>query len=338
MGLASCGVAQEAIFLDLPGESLFPEGITSTRTGDLYVTGFGNGSVLKITDGVNVEIFKEAGEDGLSSAVGLAVDETRSRLWIANFTADGANSDLKVYDLTTGELLASLAEADDAPHFFNEVVLDADGNAYVSDTLAPVIWRADADLSGVKVFVENPLLDNPDADQPFSLNGLALTPDRNTLIASVMDRIDQGDGRLVRIDIASKAVSDVDLTGSEGVIASFGGSDGMFFTGGNLFMVNVTPPAAIITAQFNDDYSSAELVARNTFESVYNRPTSSALRDGRLWTVNSQLDHIIDDENGALNTPPDVPFQLVGVPLDALLGQGTQAPIAKGAPFASALR
>ena len=86
-------------------------------------------------------------------------------------------------------------------------------------------------------------------------------------------------------------------------------------------MVNVTPPASVMSAEFAEDYSSAELTSHDAFEEVYNRPTSSAVRDGRLWTVNSQLDHIIDDENGALNTPPDLPFELVSVPLDALLGE-----------------
>ena len=184
-----------------------------------------------------------------------------------------------------GELLASLADPDDNPHFFNEIALDAEGNAYVSDTLAPTIWRAEADLSGVAVFAEDPLLNNPAEDQPFSLNGLALTPDGAYLIASVMDRIDQGGGRLVRIDMDTKEVTEVELAGD--AVPTFGGSDGMFFYENRLLMVNVTPPAAIMSAGFNEDYSRAELVSHSAFEAVYNRPTSSAVREGRLWTVNS---------------------------------------------------
>ncbi len=182
--------------LALPGDALYPEGIFAAENGDLFVTGFGNGSILKITDGENVEVFKEAGADGLSSAVGLHIDEANRRLWVANFTADTGSSDLKIYDVASGELLASLAAPNDVPHFFNEIALDEQGNAYVSDTLAPIIWRAGADLSTVEIFVQDPLLDNPDPGQPFSLNGLAITPDGGALIASVMDRIDQGDGRL----------------------------------------------------------------------------------------------------------------------------------------------
>ena len=91
--------AQET--LALPGDALYPEGVVAAENGDLFVTGFGDGSVLRVTDG-EVEVFRASGADGLSSAVGLALDEIRHRLWVANFTAEGATSDLKVYDVEKG--------------------------------------------------------------------------------------------------------------------------------------------------------------------------------------------------------------------------------------------
>ncbi len=325
--LAAGARAQEVATLALPGEALYPEGIVALENGDMFITGFGNGSILKVAGG-EVESFKEPGEDGLSSAVGLAADETRSRLWVANFSFDGFTSDLKVYDLISGEPLASLADPDDSPHFFNEIAIADDGRVYVSDTAAPVIWTAAPELQGVEVFVQDDLLMNPDPERAFGLNGLALTPGGDYLIASVMDRINQGGGRLVRVDLETKEVTDVELSGD--AVETFGGSDGMFFHGDSLLMVNVTPPASVVSAVFAEDYSSTELTSHDAFEEVYNRPTSSAVLDGRLWTVNSQLDHIIDDENGALNTPPELPFELVGVPVAALLEQ-RPSPVAEGA-------
>ncbi|MBC7920825.1 MAG: hypothetical protein H7Z75_07000 [Ferruginibacter sp.] len=310
-------------FLNLPGNDLFPEGILATNNGDLFVGGFGNGSLLRIKSGKPVEFFKHPGQDGLSSAVGLAIDEARGRLWVANFNLRTGRSNLKVFGVTTGVLLATLTPEDDGGfHFFNEVALDKSGRAYVSDTGSPVIWTADPGLKSVEIFVTNPLLDNPRPDQPFSLNGLALTPDGRYLIASVMDRIDPGGGRLVRVAVGNREVTDIELTGAARAIATFGGSDGMFFEAeGRLLMVNVTPPSFIMTARFSNDFRSAELVSRPTFDRVYNRATASAVRKGRLWTVNSQLDHIIDDENGALGTPPELPFQLVNVSLKKTLGR-----------------
>jgi sugar lactone lactonase YvrE len=317
--------AAEAVpaYVNLPGTDLFPEGILAAQNGDLFVGGFGNGSLLRIKPGKPVEFFKQPGQDGLSSAVGLAIDEARHRLWVANFNLRTGRSNLKVFDVNTGALLATLTPKDDGGfHFFNEVALDGDGRAYVSDTGSPVIWTAAPNLKSVEVFVTDSLLDNPRPNQPFSLNGLAFTPDGRYLIASVMDRIDPGGGRLVRIDVQTRLVTGIELTGSPRAIATFGGSDGMLFeAGGLLLMVNVTPPTFIMTAKFSNDYRTAELVSRPTYDRVYNRATASAIRQGRLWTVNSQLDHIIDDENGALNTPPDLPFQLVNVSLRKTLGR-----------------
>ena len=307
-------------YVDLPGDDLFPEGIIAAENGDLYVTGFGNGAILRITNGEHVETFKQPGEDGLSSAVGMSIDEVRQRLWVANFFFDTFSSNLKVFDLASGELLATLTTAEGgAGSFFNEIAVDAEGRIYLSDTATPSIWTADADLHGVELLVSDSLLNNP--DRPFGLNGLSLTPEGNYLIASVMDRISPGGGRLVRIGLDDLSVADVALSGLEKTVATFGGSDGMFFEQGQLLMVNVTSPTSIITATFSADYTQAKLVARDAFESVYDRPTASAVRDGRLWTVNSQLDHIIDDENGALGTPPDLPFQLVNVSLAKTLGE-----------------
>ena len=68
-----------------------------------------------------------------------------------------------------------------------------------------------------------------------------------------------------------------------------------------------------MTADFSADYSAATLTSRPAADAVANRPTSATLRDGRLWVVNSQLDHFLDDGNGAAGTPPELPFQIVGV-------------------------
>ncbi|MEM9489882.1 MAG: hypothetical protein AAGC55_12105 [Myxococcota bacterium] len=325
------------LFVDLPGDDLFPEGIIAAPNGDLYVTGFGNGAIVRIgfardDDGANdgndgndelaverVELFRAPGEDGLSSAVGMAIDEQRNRLWVANFSFGTFTSNMKVFDLGDGSLIATVEPARDGPEsqFFNEVTIADDGRVYISDTLTPTIWTVGPDLQLAEVLVSDPLLANPDPERPFGLNGIALSPDGAYLIASVMDRIDPGDGRLVRIDLATQQVSDIALSGATAV---FGGSDGMLFTeDGELLMVNVTPPAALVTAQFSADFSSALLVARDRFDAILNRPTAPAIRGERVFVVNSQLDHLIDDENGAVDTPPEIPFQIVGVAVDELL-------------------
>ena len=322
--VAHAGARPSVARIPLKGEQLFPEGIIGLPNQDLLVGGFGDGSIQRINDKNVVSSFSKAGDNGMVIAVGFAVDEKNQRLWVANFnfkTESGLpGSNLKVFDYTTGKLLKTIPETFVQGAFFNELALDAKGNVYISDTFNPSIWSAKFESKEPQVFVtESSLLKNPSADQPFGLNGLALTPDENYLIASVMNRTIRGGGRLVRVALKTKAVSDVELRADEATEA-FSGSDGMFFHQGQLLMVNVYSQAgAIVTAKFNSTYSAASLTLRTKFQHVYDRPTASAIRDGKLYTVNSQLNHIIDDRDGQLNTPPNLPFEVVAVPLAKLL-------------------
>ena len=84
-------------------------------------------------------------------------------------------------------------------------------------------------------------------------------------------------------------------------------------------MVNVYSSAgAIFSARFNSGFDEATLTIHKRFQSAYDRPTASAIRNKIMYTVNSQLNHIIDDKDGQLNTAPSLPFTIVGVPLSEL--------------------
>jgi hypothetical protein len=322
--IGAAAQAQSTETIALQGNQVFPEGIITLPSNDLLVGGFGDGSIQKIDSKNRVSYVSKPGENGMVIAVGMALDVKNKRLWVANFNfkteSGNPGSNLKVFDYTSGKLLKTIPEKFIEGAFFNEVTLDEKGNVFISDTFAPNIWTARFESSEATVFVTDPaLLKNPSPDQPFGLNGLTITPNQKYLIASVMNRTIKGGGTLVRINLSNKEVKPVKLKDDEATKA-FSGSDGMFFHNGQLFMVNVySQSGAIFTARFNSDYSEASLVIRNKFQSVYDRPTASAIRNGKLYTVNSQLNHIIDDKDGQLNTPPVVPFTIVSVPLAELL-------------------
>lgn len=320
----SAAYAQPTESIALQGTQLFPEGIVTLPNNDLLVGGFGDGSIQKIDAKNNVSYFSQSGQNGMVIAVGFAVDKKNHRLWVANFNfkteTGNPGSNLKVFDYTTGKLLKTIPETFVQGAFFNEVTLDKNGNVFVSDTFGPKIWTANYASKEASVFVtDEVLLKNPSADQPFGLNGLTITPNEKYLIASVMNRTIKGGGTLVRVNLKNKEVKQIELE-NDSATAAFSGSDGMFFHNSKLLMVNVYSKAgAIFSASFNRDFSKARLTIRDKFQSVYDRPTASAIRDGKLYTVNSQLNHIIDDKDGALNTPPVLPFELVAVPLNELL-------------------
>lgn len=315
IGLAAGGATAQTVAetIALPEGMVFPEGIVEDGNGSLILSVFGSGAILRIDQAGVAEIYKSAGEDGLAAPVGLAIDASRDRLWVSSINPETFMSKLHVFTLSSGELQGSIdAPAAMGPHFFNEIVLAADGRAYISDTLQPRIWTVGPDsVLSLEEFAVDPLLANPDPERALGMNGLAISPDGNYLIASIMDRMSQGGGRLVRVDVVDRTVQDVALAGD---LAEFGGSDGMFFLpDGRLLMVNVTPPSALATASFSSDFSEANVASLAAADQVVDRPSSIALRDGKLWIVNSQLDHVLDDGNGAMGTPPDLPFEIVGV-------------------------
>lgn len=313
----------ETEIIALKGTSVFPEAIITLPDNGLLVGGFGDGSIQRIDSKNNVSFFNKPGENGMVKAVGFHLDEKHNRLWVANFNfateSGNPGSQFKVFDFSNGKLLKTIPEKFIEGAFFNEVIMDDKDRVYVSNTFGPNLYVATFESTNADVFVTNDLLKNPSPDQPFGLNGLTITPDNKYLIASVMNRTIKGGGTLVKVDIATKEVTQVKLKDDKAT-KSFSGSDGMFFYNGQLFMVNVFSSAgAIFTAKFSHDYSEATLIIRDKFQSVYDRPTASTIRNGKLYTVNSQLNHIIDDKDGKINTPPVLPFKIVGAPLAELL-------------------
>jgi hypothetical protein len=320
---AQSNSASKTETIALQGAQLFPEGIITLPNNDLLIGGFGDGPIQKIDSKNKVSYFSKSGENGMVIAVGMALDVKNNRLWVANFNfkteSGNPGSNMKVFDYTTGKLLKTIPETFIQGAFFNEVALDASGRVYVSNTFGPTVYSTTFESTNTDVFATSDLLKNPAADQPFGQNGLTITPDKKYLLVSVMNRTIKGGGTLVRVDLATKEVKSVKLKDDEATKA-FSGSDGMFFYKDQLMMVNVySQSGAIFSAKFNADYSEASLTIRNKFQSVYDRPTASAIRNGKLYTVNSQLNHIIDDKDGKINTPPVLPFNVVSVPLAELL-------------------
>ena len=135
-----------------------PEGIEYDEANGRFLTGsLAEGTIFVIErDGSVVPFIRDA---DLVSSVGIEVDEPRDRLLVANsdraaFGGDAAGqAKLGVYNLTTGERLAMVdlgAVLGTAPKFFaNDVTVDGDGNAYVTDTMNGVVYRVTRDYQAL---------------------------------------------------------------------------------------------------------------------------------------------------------------------------------------------
>ncbi|MFD8391542.1 SMP-30/gluconolactonase/LRE family protein [Streptomyces sp. NPDC059680] len=196
----------------LPDDRAYPEGIAlDPRTGDAYVGSFTTGAIYRAAAGSRAAgVFLPAGADGRTTANGLKADRA-GRLWVIDHTAG-----IDVYDLRDRSLLARFQVPQGDPHFINDLVIGADGTAYATDSVRPVIYRvtpaevarggsaplaAHFDLSGAVP------RHSPNA---YTLNGIAADPTGRLLFA-----VDMTGGGLYRVDVTDGSVRQVALYGGD---------------------------------------------------------------------------------------------------------------------------
>jgi sugar lactone lactonase YvrE len=302
--------AGEVRRIALLGDRTFPEGIAAhTRTGELFVGGLAGGEIQRVV-GDRVERFKRSHQDGLLNVIGLAVDSARDRLWVCStsFADPSITPALVVFDTRSGERLAVLAlEPDGRPHFLNDVDVDGEGNAYATDSLSPIIYRAPADLSGIDVFASDPAFSvHPGG---FNLNGIAVAAGGGHILASVPSLSETGRGRIFRIAMDGR-VTEVALS------ADYPGADGLVALDERTMISSGAAPG-LHRIDFNAEHTEARVTPIDHFAGAFAMPTTAAVANRRLWVVSSQLDHYVTAVFGDRG-PPELPFQIVGVPLAAL--------------------
>src|SRR5438874_8510578 len=127
----------------LPGDRVFPEGIAFQQgTGNFYVSSNNDGTIFRgnVRDELT-SVFLPAGSDGRTSATGLKVDDD-GRLFIAG----AATGKIFVYDTRTRALLGQF-DNNLANTFLNDIAISR-GNAYVTDSLDPTLYKVSIDNQG----------------------------------------------------------------------------------------------------------------------------------------------------------------------------------------------
>ena len=168
----------------LPGERAFPESITSTRDGTLFVGRLGEGGIVRVDPRTGAAaLFVAPGAAGSRSITGVFADEASGTLWACSndLSALGGPSverdrgaALKAFDLRTGAAKRSVSL--DPNSFCNDIAVDAGGAVYVTDSAHPTVLRLPAGAARFEVFATNPQFAPP---QPNSagLDGIAFGGD-----------------------------------------------------------------------------------------------------------------------------------------------------------------
>jgi sugar lactone lactonase YvrE len=278
----------------LPGEQVFPEGVAyQSDTGDFYVGSTTDGTVFRgnVEGGPKeAEVFLEPESDGRTTAIGMEVGED-GRLFIAG----GDTGRIFVYDTESTDQIRRLDTSDAGATFLNDVAVTPDGDAYVTDSLRPVLFRVPSTVDGVGEvepwlnFEETPA----EYEEGFNFNGIDATEDGRYLVA-----VQSNTGELFRIDIESKQVVEINLGGE-----TLTNGDGLLLDGRTVYVVR-NEQALIVAVKLSGEYIRGK-VGEPFTDPSFAFPTTIAKTDGRLLVVNSQF----DKQEGE----PELPFTVSSI-------------------------
>lgn len=270
----------DLVRIEDPG--LHPEGIEYDIAGERFlVSSVTRGTVTAVEDDGSHTVFIE--DPDITSSIGIHIDRARDRLLVANsnvavFQSQPGHARLGAYDLETGERafmvdLGALTGGES--QFANDMTSDADGNAYVTNSLQPVIYRVTPEGEAT-VWAENELL----GGDGFGLNGIDLHPDGYLLVAQA------GRRQLLRIPLDNP--TDIHVVGIDEAFDA----DGLTFTaGGDLIAVATTgegdaASSEVLRLQSSDGWTTARIAAR---ASAAQSATTAAVRGAAVYVIDARF-------------------------------------------------
>ena len=171
------GLVQATVAFSSDEKDLFPEGIAyDSRTEQFFLSSISKEKIVAIDRFGKCSDFVPPRGDGLLRSLGLKVDARRRRLWAVSNSdwGDAMVSAVHVYDIDSRKLVKRLFTVRGKTPTFNDLVLMADGDAYISDVAGNSIYRVPPGLDRVELFLHSDTL-------LAGANGLAASADETFL-------------------------------------------------------------------------------------------------------------------------------------------------------------
>lgn len=288
LGLAAPVLGQDIAF---SSDRSYPESFTYSASQDLFLLG-------SVTQGLVAQLDKAGhytpfiSDDRLVSTVGLLVDDASDTLWVTNSdpgaglrtdpATQGKLAAIATYDANSGAPKAyyDLGSLSAGSHFANDVALDAAGNAYVTDSFAPLIYRIDT-KGEASIFARSPLFL---AGEGFNLNGIAWHEDGFLLVGKY------NSGELFRVSITDPTdIAPVSLP--EALV----GADGIrLIDGEHLLVVQNLAANRTVELTSSDGWHSATI--SRAIASDRSMPTAAVIAGDDIYVLNSRLDTLFDPQ------------------------------------------
>ena len=189
----------------LPATSPFPESVTVSPDGTLYVSSMTNGGIARAEPGAtNAEQWIEPGAFGTRSTFGVLADERTNTLWVCSNDASALGiagpsavkgAFVKEFDLKTGVGKASV-ELPPGPALCNDFAIGPYGAVYITNTAAPQVLRLRPKTGRIEVWLTDPRLKG-------GLDGIAFGEDSNLYVNTYVS------GEFFRIAVRNGVAGDV---------------------------------------------------------------------------------------------------------------------------------
>ncbi len=268
-------------------DELYPEGIAYSKKQDVFfVSSLHYGKIGKVTrKGVYTEFITDK---DLVSTIGIHANEKANLLYVCvsdpgvavntSSTTQMKLAKLIAYDLTTGKrnFVADLGAINTTGgNFANDVDFDTQGNAYVTNSFSPIIYKVTP--KGIaSIFTTNENWKK----EGFNLNGIVVHPN-GYLIA-----VQSNTGELYKISLKNpKEISKINV---EPIL----GGDGIFLNGKTELMVISNSTKQVFQLNSSDEFISSKVF--KTAPTEMNFPTTGIVVNKKYYVLNAKLDEIFN--------------------------------------------
>lgn len=281
--------------------ALYPEGVEWDQANQRFLVGsLRKGTLGSVKDDGSYEVF--ATDPRMISSIGVELDSARDRVLVCNSDAGAGEKTSKetatrlaalaVFQLSSGKLIKyiDLAKGLEGGHFCNDIALDKDGTAYITDSFSPIIYKVDPDYNASVLFSDPAF-----SGKSFNLNGIVVKD--NYLLVVKMNS-----GQLFKIPLDNpKSFTEVEVMTSE----KFEGADGLLWApDGSLILIagnnaHIGVPAntdtnAVFRLTSNDDWKTATVKGKSDTGDVF--ASTGTIRDGEIYVMHSMLHVLFNPE------------------------------------------
>src|SRR4029077_10051770 len=303
--LSTLAAIADAQSIALPGLRAFPESLTSTVDGTLFIGRLDDGGIVRAKPRTGeVVVVVAPGESESRSISGVFADDAGNTLWACSndlsalggpSTGGDSGSALKGFDLATGAAKRSVP-LPGAHAFCNDIAVDSSGAVYVTDSASPNILRLPPGASAFEVFASSPQFAPP--QEGIGLDGIAFGSDGNVYVTTYTA------GGFFRVEVRG---------GRAGLVTNLHGKtpltspDALRPLGENSFLL-VEGSGTLNRVDIQGD-TFAEAPIRGGFR----EPTSVTRVGSTAWVSEGQLSFFFDRSRKSQS--PSLPFRVYAVPL-----------------------